>query len=59
MLDHLESTRGSNIVVRQVDATAETMTIGLPNCRALPSVQKTPRIIRARIFFNQIKTGLK
>ncbi|VDO58399.1 unnamed protein product [Schistosoma margrebowiei] len=59
LLDHLESTRGSNIVVRQVDATAETMTIGLPNCRALPSVQKTPRIIRARIFFNQIKTGLK
>ncbi|CAH8518561.1 unnamed protein product [Schistosoma curassoni] len=59
LLDHLESTRGSNIVVKQVDVTAETMTIGLPNCRALPSVQKTPRIIRARIFFNQIKTGLK
>ncbi|CAH8517979.1 unnamed protein product [Schistosoma rodhaini] len=59
MLDHLEGTRGFNMVVRQVDATAETMTIGLPNCRALPTVQKTPRIIRTRIFFNQIKTGLK
>ncbi|CAH8479273.1 unnamed protein product [Schistosoma turkestanicum] len=57
--DNLQSKRGSNVLVRQVDAAVEAMTIGLPNCRALPSVQKTPRTIRARIFFNQIKTGLK
>ncbi|KAK4469520.1 hypothetical protein MN116_007064 [Schistosoma mekongi] len=58
-LENVQNTRGSVISVRQVDAKAETMTIGLPNCRALPTVHKTPKIIRARAFFNQVKAGLK
>ncbi|KAH8860752.1 thymidylate synthase [Schistosoma japonicum] len=58
-LENVQNTKGPLILVRQVDAKAETMAIGLPNCRALPTVHKTPKIIRARVFFNQVKAGLK
>ncbi|CAH8839515.1 unnamed protein product [Trichobilharzia szidati] len=54
-----QNTRKPSIIVRQVDAKAESMTMGLPNCRGLPTIPKTPRILRTRVFFNQIKMGLK